>query len=107
MPSLLRTVTSSAAALACVALATATPVQAGGYRWPAYDYWQSNWRAAYLSGGWDGVIRTGSPDPRLGQAVLGEYPYHAYGYNNGSCFGYEWVCDPWGNVIGRRPVLIC
>lgn len=95
------------AALGFVVSASATPALAGGSRWPAYDYWQSKWRAAYLSGNWDGVIRTGSSDPRIGQAVLGKYPYHDYGYNNGACIGYEWVCDSWGNVIGRRPAVVC
>lgn len=97
---------SVAGALAVLVLG-APPSFAGGYGWRPYDLWQSNWRAAYLSGQWDGVIRTGTPDSRIGQAVLGKYPYHDYGYNNGACIGYEWVCDPWGNVIGQRPALVC
>lgn len=99
--------TASAAAALAVLVLGATPSIAGGYGWRPYDIWQSNWRAAYLSGQWDGVIRTGSSDSRIGQAVLGKYPYHDYGYNNGACIGYEWVCDAWGNVIGRRPALVC
>ncbi|GEM_PF-4514498 len=95
------------ASLVFVALSGLSPAAAGGHRWPAYDFWQSNWRAAYLQGDWDGVIRTGTPDTRIEQAVLGKYPYHDYGYNNGACIGYEWICDPWGNVIGQRPVLVC
>jgi len=95
------------AALAIGVLGGVTPSLAGGYGWRPSGLWQSNWRAAYLSGAWDGVIRTGSFDPRIAHAVLGKYPYHDYGYNNGACIGYAWVCDAWGNVIGWRPVLIC
>jgi hypothetical protein len=101
MRSLVLKATGAAVVLAFVASAPSA------YAWRAYDHWQSNWRAAVLRGDWDGVIVTGSPDPRIGQAVLGKYPYHDYGYNNGACIGYEWVCDPWGNIIGRQPVLVC
>ena len=94
-------------ALAIGVFGSAAPSLADGYGWRPRDLWQSNWRAVYLSGGLDGVVRTGSTDIRIGQAVLGKYPYHDYGYNNGACIGFEWVCDCWGNVIGRRPVMIC
>ena len=96
---------AGALALAYVALASASPGLASD--WRSHDRWQSNWRAAYLRGDWDGVIRTGSPDSRIGQAVLGKYPYHDYGYNNGACISYEWICDQWGHVIGLQPALVC
>lgn len=99
--------TAAAAVVALGALGGATPSFAGGYVSRPYDLWQSNWRAAYLRGDWDGVVHTGAFGPEVGQAVLGKYPYHDYGYNNGACIGYEWVCDAWGHVIGRRPALIC
>jgi hypothetical protein len=98
---------AAAAALAITALGGVTASLAGGYGWRPYDFWQSNWRAAYLSGQWDGVVHTGAFGPGVGQAVLGKYPYHDYGYNNGTCIGYELVCDAWGHVIGRRPALVC
>ena len=101
---LLKTTGFLAAAL--VVFTAVTPALAGAW-WRHHDLWQSDWRAVYLQGGWDGVIRTGSPDWRIGQAVLGKYPYHDYGYNNGACIGYEPICDQLGNVVGRRPVLIC
>ena len=107
MASTLPKAAASIAALAVVMFGNVAPVLAGGYAWRGPNFWQSPWQAAYLRGDWDGVIRTGSPDPRIGQAVLGRYPYHNYGYNNGACIGYEWICDPLGNVIGERPILVC
>ena len=103
--SLLKTV-GAAAAAACVVFATAAPAVAGEW-WRRHNLWQSDWQAVYLHGGLDGVIRTGSPDPRIGPYVLGKYPYHAYGYNNGACIGYEWIYDCSGNVVGQAPVLVC
>lgn len=107
MTSILPKVAASMAVLASIVFGTVAPASAGERIWRGPDFWQSPWRAAYVWGAWDGVIRTGSPDPRIAHAVLGHYPYHDYGYNNGACIGYEWICDPLGNVIGQRPILVC
>jgi hypothetical protein len=59
-------------------------------------------------GGWYGWDMLGDDGgAALVRSALGKYPYTEHGYNSGACIGYRTICDPSGNVIGRRPIMTC
>jgi hypothetical protein len=99
--SLLRTA-SVVAAVALFVSASTAPVSAGGCMrpqgcLPASNTAWSDWPD--LFGDLHGGVLT--------KAVLGSSPYNRHGYNSSACIGYQDICDQSGNVIGRRPIVIC
>jgi hypothetical protein len=99
--SLLRTGGVIAAVTFTIA-ASIAPVSAGACMrpqgcWHVSNYGWSDWPDLFgdLHGG---VLR---------RAVVGWYPYNKHGYNSSACIGYQDICDQAGNVIGRRPIVIC
>ena len=99
--SLLR-IASAAAAVSLLVSASTAPVSAGGCMrpqgcWPVSNFGWSGWPDLFsdLHGG------------VLTRAVVGSSPSNKHGYNSSACIGYQDICDQSGNVIGRRPIVIC
>ena len=96
--SLLRLV--AATAIGFAVSAPMTPASAGACLqgcWPASNLGAPFWPDLF------GDIHGGV----LTRAVVGRYPENKHGFNSGHCIAYQDICDQAGNVIGRRPVVVC